>query len=53
MSVTVKVLIVALLLAVNLNVLVVVAGFGLKEAERPFRNPEAENITVPPKPFGF
>jgi len=49
--VTVKVPIVALLLAVSVNVLVVVAGFGPKEAEIPFRNPDTENVTLPLKPF--
>ena len=49
--VAVKVPMLALLLAVSLNVLVVVAGFGLKEAETPFRNPETESVTLPLKPF--
>lgn len=49
--VTVRVPIVALLLAVSVNVLVVVAALGLKEAETPFRNPETENVTLSLKPF--
>jgi len=42
---------VAPLLAIRVNALVVVPGFGLKEAETPFPNPETENVTLPPKPF--
>jgi len=49
--VTVKVPVVALLLAVSVSVLVVVAGFGLKPAVTPLGWPEAERLTLPPKPF--
>ena len=41
----------ALDLAVNVRVLVLVAGFGLKAAVTPLGNPVAENETFPLKPF--
>ena len=49
--VTVRVPVGAPFPAVNVNVLVVVAGFGMKEAETPFSNPETENVTLPLKPL--
>jgi hypothetical protein len=42
---------VAVLLAVNDNVLVVVAGFGLNDAVTPLGRPEADKLTGPLKPF--
>jgi hypothetical protein len=51
MIVTAAVPTVAVLLAVNVNVLVVVAGFGLKDAVTPLDSPEAEKVTPPLKPF--
>lgn len=42
---------VALLLAVNVRVLELVAGFGLKEAVTPVGKPEADRLTLPLKPF--
>ena len=42
---------VAVLLAVNVNVLVVVAGFGLNEAVTPLGRPEADKLTLPLNPF--
>jgi len=49
--VTVEVPVVAVLLAVNVNVLVVVVLAGLKLAVTPAGNPDADNATVPAKPF--
>ena len=41
----------AVALAVSVSVLLVVAGFGLKEAVTPLGNPEAESDTFPVNPF--
>jgi hypothetical protein len=41
---------VAVLLAVNVSVLVVVAGFGLNEAVTPLDSPDADKLTGPLKP---
>ena len=49
--VTVRVPVVAELLAVNVSVLVPVAGFGLKAAVTPFPNPETDKVTLPVNPF--
>ena len=38
-------------LAVNVNVLDDVAGFGLKDAVTPLGKPEAARLTLPLKPF--
>lgn len=48
---TVDVPTLAPLLVVNVNVLVDVAGFGVKAADTPFGNPETENVTLLLKPF--
>ena len=45
LTVTVNVPAAAELLAVNRNVLLVVAGFGLNEALTPLGSPDAENVT--------
>ena len=50
-TVTVVVPVVAVPLAVSVSVLVLVAGFGLKAAVTPLGKPEAENDTLPLKPF--
>lgn len=50
-TVTVVVPVVAVPLAVSVSVLVLVAGFGLKTAVTPPGKPEAENDTLPLKPF--
>jgi hypothetical protein len=50
-TVTAAVPVVAVPLAVSVSVLVLVAGFGLKFAVTPFGRPEAENDTLPLKPF--
>jgi hypothetical protein len=50
-TVTVEVPVVAVLLAVRVNVLEVVAGFGLNAAVTPDGNPEADKVTLPVKPF--
>ena len=42
---------VAALLAVNVKVLVVVAGLGLKDALTPFGRPDEDKLTLPSKPF--
>jgi hypothetical protein len=42
---------VAVLLAVNVNVLVVVVGFGLKDAVTPPGRPDADKLTPPLKLF--
>lgn len=42
---------VAALLAASVNVLVVVAGLGLNDAVTPVGRPEADKLTLPPKPF--
>jgi hypothetical protein len=49
--VTVLVPLVAELLAVNVSVLVPVAGFGLKDAVTPLPSPEADKVTLPLKPL--
>jgi len=49
--VTVRVPVVAELLAVNIKVLVPVAGFGLNAAVTPLPNPLAESVTLPANPF--
>ena len=41
----------AVVLAVKVRALVVVAGLGLKEAVTPWGKPDAENVTLPLKPF--
>jgi hypothetical protein len=49
--VTVAVPVVAVLLAVSVNVLVVVVGFVLNDAVTPLGRPEADKVTLPLKPF--
>ena len=49
--VTVAVPVVAVLLAVKVSVLVPVVLEGLNEAVTPLGNPEADKLTLPPKPF--
>ena len=49
--VTVRVPVVADLLAVKVSVLVPTAGFGLKDAVTPVPRPVADRVTVPAKPF--
>jgi len=49
--VTVAAPVVAAALAVKVKVLVVLAGFGLKLAVTPLGKPDAERVTLPPKPF--
>ena len=49
--VTVTVPVVAVLLAVKVNVLVVVAGFGLNDAVTPLGSPDADKLTLLLKPF--
>ena len=49
--VTTKVPMAALALAVNVSVLVKVAGFGLNDAVTPLGSPVADNVTLPLKPF--
>ena len=49
--VTVTVPLAAVLLAVNVTVLLEVAGFGLIEAVTPLGNPDADKVTLPVKPF--
>lgn len=51
MIVTVRVPVVAVLLAVNVTVLMPVAGFGLNVAVTPVPSPEADNVTLPVNPF--
>jgi hypothetical protein len=48
---TVAVPVVAVLLAVNVKVLVVVAGFVLKDAVTPLGKPDADKVTLPVNPF--
>jgi hypothetical protein len=43
--------VVAVLLAVSVNVLVLAVGFGLKDAVTPLGRPEADKVTLPLKPF--
>ena len=50
-TVTVAVPVAAVLLAVSVNTLEEVAGFGLKDAVTPLGKPEAEKVTLPLKPF--
>ena len=50
-TVTVLVPVVAELLAVKVSVVVLVAGFGLKDAVTPVPRPVADRVTVPAKPF--
>ena len=49
--VTVLVPVVALLLAVNVSVLVPLAGFGLNDAVTPLPKPLADSVTLPVKPL--
>ncbi len=49
--VTVTVPVAALALAVKVSVLVVVAGLGLNTAVTPLGTPDADNVTLPLKPF--
>jgi hypothetical protein len=49
--VTVLVPVVALLLAVNVRVLVLLAGFGLNAAVTPLPRPLADRVTFPAKPL--
>jgi len=49
--VTVLVPVVAVLLAVNVSVLVPVAGFGLNDVVTPLPWPLVDNVTLPVKPF--
>lgn len=49
--VTVLVPVAALLLAVNVSVLVLVAGFGLNDAVTPLPIPEADKLTLPANPL--
>jgi len=51
--VTVFVETVARLLAVNVSVLVPVAGFGLNAAVTPLCSPDADSVTLPLKPFSL
>jgi hypothetical protein len=41
----------AVLLAVSVNVLAVLAGFGLNDAVTPLGKPDADKVTLPPNPF--
>lgn len=50
-TLTEKAPVVAELLTVSVNVLVVVEGFGLKEAVTPVGRLDAENVTLLLKPF--
>jgi hypothetical protein len=49
--VTEDVPVVAVLLAVSVNVLVAVVGLGLNEAVTPLGRPDADKLTLPLKPF--
>jgi len=49
--VTVRVPVVAELLAVKVSVLVPIAGFGLKDAVTPLPRPVADRVTLPAKPL--
>ena len=51
MIVTETVPIAAVPLAVNVNVLVVLAGFGLNDAVTPLGRPDADKLTLPLNPF--
>ena len=48
--VTVELPVAAVLLAVNVSILVLVAGFGLNEAVTPVGRPEAASVTAPVNP---
>ncbi len=50
-TVIVAVPVAAVVLAVKVSVLVVVAGFGVNTAVTPLGKPDAENVTLPLKPF--
>ena len=50
-TVIVRVPVLARLPMVNVKVLEVVAGFGLKDAETRVGRPEADKLTAPVKPF--
>ena len=49
--VTVELPVAAVVLAVNVSVLVLVAGFGLNDAVTPVGRPDAARVTVPVNPF--
>ena len=49
--VTVTVPVAAVALAVSVSVLLLVAGLGLNAAVTPLGRPDAENVTLPVKPF--
>jgi hypothetical protein len=49
--VTVKVPVIAATLALSVNVLAPVVGFGLNDAVTPLGNPEADKLTFPLNPF--
>ena len=49
--VTVKVPVMAATLALSVNVLAPVVGFGLNNAVTPLGNPEADKLTFPLNPF--
>jgi hypothetical protein len=51
LMVTVDVPVLAVLLAVRVNVLAPVVGFGLNDAVTPLGNPDAERLTFPLNPF--
>jgi len=50
-TVTVRVPVAAVLLAVSVNVLVEAAGFGLNDAMTPLGRPDADRLTLPLNPF--
>ena len=50
-TVTLNAPIAAVPLAVNVNVLAVVAGFALKDAVTPLGRPDVDKLTLPLKPF--
>lgn len=51
LMVTVKVPVAVDLFAFNVRVLAVVAGLGLKDADRPLGRPESDRVTEPENPF--
>ena len=51
MTVSVTVPVVAVLLAVNVNMLVVAVLLGLNDAVTPLGRPDADKLTLPLKPF--
>jgi hypothetical protein len=51
MTVTIADPVVATLLAISVNVLEPVDGFGLNNAVTPLGRPDADNVTLPVKPF--